>query len=213
VDKLSQLWLDSASAALSFVGDARVRGRWVQPSTLPRMSVGALAGHLVDSGILQAEEGFVLAEGPAGQPITAARMLSWVPLDEGSPVHDGVRSAAEAHAVEGSEELIGRARASLERSEAVLARASLDAVIAHPWAPSLPITLFEFLGSRILELVVHVDDLAHSVGVEELPFCREAIELACHIGIDINVERYGPTAVLRSLFRRDRNSLDALRTF
>src|SRR4051812_33450841 len=177
------------------------------------MTVGALPRHLVDSGILQGGGGFALAERPTGEPITAAKMLSWVPLDEDSSVHDGVRSAAESHAVEGSGELIERARVSIGRSAAVLSSASLNAIIAHPWAPSLPITLCEFLGSRVLELVVHVDDLAHSVGVEQLPLGDEAIELACQIGIDINVERYGPTAVLRSLFRRDRNSLDALRTF
>ena len=37
-------------------------------------------------------------------------------------------------------------------------------------------------------------------------------DMVCQVGIDINARRYGSTAVLRSLFRRDRNTLDALRT-
>src|SRR4051795_10140399 len=97
---LSRLWLDSANAAVLVVAGSRVRTRWTEPSSLPHMTVGALAGHLVDSGILQAEDGFALAKGPPGEPIPAAKMLSWVPLDEGSSAHDGVRSAAELQAVE-----------------------------------------------------------------------------------------------------------------
>ncbi len=151
--------------------------------------------------------------GPAGQPITAAKMYSWVPLDEDSPMHDGVRAVAEEQVVDGREGLVERGRASWKRSEVVLADASQDQIVAHPVAPMFPITLREFLLTRILELVVHVDDLAHSVGEQDLGVDRRAIDIACHLGIDINAERYGSAAVLRSLFRRDRNSLDALRTF
>ena len=61
--------------------------------------------------------------------------------------------------------------------------------------PSLSMTLLELLRTRILELVVHGDDLAHSVGIEQLPFERDALDLACRLGVDINLERYGSAAV------------------
>jgi hypothetical protein len=177
------------------------------------MSVGALAGHLLHSGILIVEESFAIGALPSGEPRTAARLLSWTPLEGDSPVHDDVRTVAESQAVEGCGELVARVRASLQRSEATLAASSDSMVLAFSAYPSLSMTLPEFLRTRILELVVHGDDLAHSVGLEQLPFARDAIDLACHLGVDINVERYGSEAVMRSLFRRDRNSLDALRTF
>ena len=177
------------------------------------MTVAALAGHLLHSGILMVDEAFAITEVPVGKPITAARLLSWTPLEGESPVHDGVRAFAESQAIKGRDELVERARASLKRGEAAVADASPNMALAFPWTPSLSMTLVEFLRTRILELVVHGDDLAHSVGVEQLPFERDAIDLACHLGVDINLERYGSAAVLRSLFRRDRNSLDALRTF
>jgi len=72
-------------------------------------------------------------------------------------------------------------------------------------------TLDEFLRARILELVVHLDDLTWSVGVKELPVPTEAIELSCHLGLDITMKRYGSEEVLRALFRRDRAPGDALR--
>ena len=212
MDEYSQIWLDTASAALSIVEGPRVGERWAEPSSLSGMTVGALAGHLVHSGILMAEQGLVVA-GPAGQPITAAKMYSLIPLDEDSPIHDGVRAVAEEQVVDGREDLIERGRASWKRSEVVLAEASQDQIVAHPVAQRFAITLREFLLTRILELVVHIDDLAHSVGEQDLGVDRRAIDVACHFGIDINAERYGSAPVMRALFRRDRNSLDALRTF
>jgi hypothetical protein len=213
MDELSQVWLDAADAALSFVEDPRVGERWADPSSLPGMTVGALAGHLVQSGVLQAGNGLVVGEPPAGAPITAAKMYSWIPLDLASPVHETVRALAASQMVEGREDLIERGRASWRQSEALLAEASLSRVVAHPVTPTLPITLGEFLRTRILELVVHVDDLAHSIGVEDPPIDQRGIDITCQLGIEINVERYGSAAVLRALFRRDRYSLDALRTF
>jgi hypothetical protein len=74
-------------------------------------------------------------------------------------------------------------------------------------------TLDELLRARILELVVHLDDLACSVGVTELPAPTDAIALTCHLGVEIDMKRYGPEGVLRALFRPDRAAEDALRTF
>lgn len=223
---LSQLWVEASHAALSLVEEPRVRARWSEPSSLPLMPVGSLAGHLLHSGVLMVEEAFAIPEVPTVGPFSAARMLAWVPLDDASPVHDGVRAFSHSEAVEGCEQLVKRVRASLKRSEASLSTALPDTILAFPMTPGqeaaavdgaarphLSMSVFEFLRSRLLELVVHGDDLAHSVGIEELPFEREVIDLVCHTGIDINIERYGSAAVLRSLFRRDRNSLNALRTF
>jgi len=77
----------------------------------------------------------------------------------------------------------------------------------------VPMTLDELLRSRILELVVHLDDLTCSVGVTELPVPPEAIVLTSHLGLDIDMQRYGREEVLRALFRRDRADVDALRPF
>ena len=195
VDEIMQLWAGSANAALSLVEDARVQARWTEPSSLPLMTVGALAGHLLHSGILIVDESLAIAAVPVGKPQTAARLLSWTPLEGESPVHDGVRTVAESYAVEGCGELVARVRASLQRCEARLADASPSLVLAFSAYPSLSMTLFELLRTRILELVVHGDDLAHSVGIEQLPFERDALDLACRLGVDINLERYGSAAV------------------
>jgi hypothetical protein len=74
-------------------------------------------------------------------------------------------------------------------------------------------TLSEFLRSRLLELVVHLDDLRDSVGVEALLVPPAAVAVACEVALEIDIERYGATKVVQALCRRDRNPTDALRAF
>src|SRR3954470_14056093 len=182
---LSQLWVEASHAALSLVEEPRVRTRWSEPSTLPDMSVGSLAGHLLHSGVLMVEEAFAIPKVRTVGPFSAARMLAWVPLDDASPVHDGVRAFADSQAVEGCEQLLKRVRASLKLSEGSLLTAQPNTILAFPMTPGqeaaavdggtpphLSMSVFEFLRSRLLELVVHGDDIAHAVGIEELPFER-----------------------------------------
>jgi len=209
--EITQLWLRTAQAALSFVAEPRVNERWTSDSCLPEMTVGALAGHLLHSGVLLVEE--TLAADVPGVPTrSAATLFSWVPLDEADPVHADVRSVAEDQSDEGQADLVARVAASMSRVSEAIDRAPIDCVVAF-FDGAFPMTLDEFLRARILELVVHLDDLTFSVGGADLSVPEEAIELTCHLGLDIDMKRYGRKEVLRALFRRDRSAVDALRPF
>jgi hypothetical protein len=91
VHEISQLWLETAQAALSFVSEPRVNERWTSDSCLPEMTIGALSGHLLHSGILLVEE-TLTADVPDVSTASAATLFSWVPLEEADPVHADVRS-------------------------------------------------------------------------------------------------------------------------
>ena len=213
VDHEGDVWIDASQATLAFVRDRRVRERWSEASSLPLMTVAELTGHLIHSGILMVGEAFDIAHVTGSKPVTAARMLSWVPFDPDDPVHAGVRGVAGAHAAEGLDDLVERATRSLDAITPVVSAVDPDRELAFPWTPTLSMTARELFRSRIVELVVHLDDLAHSVGEEDIPLDAEAISIACHVATDIVVLRHGPTAVVRALCRPDRNSIDALRTF
>jgi len=209
--EISQLWLGTAQAALSFVAEPLVNERWTSDSCLPEMSVGALSGHLLHSGILLVEDALNTDDVRGVSTASAATLFSWVPLEEADPVHADVRSVAEGQSNEGQTDLVARTAASMHRISEALDRASPERVVSF-WG-SFPMTLDELLRARILELVVHLDDLTCSVGVTELPVPTEAIVLTCHLGLDIDMQRYGREEVLRALFRRDRAAVDALRPF
>jgi Mycothiol maleylpyruvate isomerase N-terminal domain len=209
-----RLWFDTGKAAVSFAGHPEVVARWTDPSSLPAMTVGVVAGHLLHSGVLMVEDSLNAAV-PEGDPLTAALLLSLVPVDASDAAHENVRFMSKAQVEHGPDELLKRASQSLDRLSVRLDATRPEDVVAFVPVPllSFPMTLDELLRSRILELVVHVDDLAVSVGVDALPVPDAAISLACNVGVDINIHRYGGPLVVRALFRRDRSSLDPLRTF
>jgi hypothetical protein len=70
--------------------------------------------------------------------------------------------------------------------------------------------LDDYLETRLVELVVHDDDLATSVDVPtELP--GEALELAIDHLVAVARFRHGDLAVVRALARRERDISEALR--
>jgi hypothetical protein len=193
------------------------------------MTIGALCGHMVASGIFEVEHrlpaesvatvqaksspsysGPRIDTGYAEGGAMPATTHAFIPLDRDDPVHAAVRSSAAVQALEGVNELASRASAALDGVRADVEATSLDLVI-DCWG--LPLRFGDFLRGRILELVVHADDLACSIGAESSGVPHEAIELACSLGISVAIRRNGATPVLRALFRSDMHSRDPLRPF
>jgi hypothetical protein len=61
--------------------------------------------------------------------------------------------------------------------------------------------LDEYLRTRLVEQVVHLDDLARSVDREPWPLRSEAVALVLQIGVDVGRHRRGDAAMLRALYR------------
>jgi hypothetical protein len=159
------------------------------------------------------EEAFALDVAPGSERFTAATMLSWVPADPEDAAHAQVRQVAGTQAAKGLDDLIERAISGLDTVESMVASVDPDRALAFPWVPSLSMTAREFFRSRILELVVHVDDVARSIGEPDIPLNTDAITTACHVATDINVVRHGPVPVVRALCRPERSPVEALRAF
>jgi hypothetical protein len=177
------------------------------------MKVRDLAGHLSHSGVFIVDEALARAPMQAGPALSASRLLSGAPLDSAAPVHEDVRAVAMSQSAQGHEALVARLQSCVESIEPRLWQREDDSLIAFPWGSGVPMTMREFLRSRIVELVVHLDDLAASVEIDDLALSSATVLIACEVGVAIDVERYGPTEVLRALFRRQRGSLESLRTF
>jgi Mycothiol maleylpyruvate isomerase N-terminal domain len=206
-------WVDVSKVALSAIRGEEVGSRWDQPSILPGMTIGSLASHLVLS-VLAVEDSLTTSVPVTGVPVTAGQFLSRTPLDATSDTHVGIRSQAQARASRGRERVVQRAAASLDRSIGLLRSRSVEEVVPflpRPDAP-IPMTIGELLRSRIVELAVHLDDLACSVNFDDMPVVPAAASLvACQVGLEISINRYGPEAVARGFFRGDRSPVDALR--
>jgi hypothetical protein len=69
-----------------------------------------------------------------------------------------------------------------------------------PWS----LLLDDLLITRMMELVVHSDDLAVSVGIATPALSERAVDTVIELLSRLAVRRHGPTAVLGALSRADR---------
>ena len=86
---------------------------------------------------------------------------------------------------------------------AALADQPADRVVVIPWQ-GWALTLEDFLVTRMMEIAVHSDDLAASVGVEAPTLPPVVLEPVLALLTGLAVRRHGQAAVLRALSRSER---------
>jgi len=208
--RLRALFLRSAALCADLIAAPGVAAAWQDPSVLPDLTTGALAGHL-SRGILQVEW-FLDAGTPAGAaPITAADYYTPPPdASRNSAVRDRGRERAEA----GPTAIADEVRDCLERLARRLPGEPPDRLLEARGSSGIRgrvLLLDEYLKVRLVEQVIHGDDLARSVPGTD----AEADPAACRIAIGTLVaaatRRHGQMAVLHALARREADTVQALR--
>jgi len=199
-------YLAAAGQATALLGEPEVAAAWEQPSTLAEMTVNALAGHLA----YQIFSVSAVLDGPASEqdPIPLLEhyaRAAWLgaPLD--SEVNVGIRARGEDIAAEGAQSLVNRAAAALAAQQTKLAGVPADQVVYLPqtgWALSLG----DYLTTRTLELAVHMDDLAVSVGLPARELPDAAFDPVLVLLARLAARRHGQAALLRALARAERAS-------
>lgn len=199
---IRQAYLTAAASAVTLLEEPGVAAAWGKPSALTEFSVAGLAGHLAQQ--LVRVDG-ALAAPDAGEPVGLLEHYTrspWVQagLDHESNVN--IRRGGEEVAADGPAALAGRARELLDRQRATLPGEPEDRVVALPAGWSL--RLDDFLVTRLVELVVHADDLASSVGLETPELPAEVVDPVVETLARLAVHRHGATAVIRTLSRSER---------
>jgi hypothetical protein len=199
-------FVETAAAACALVSERSVAERWDDESVCAGMSVGGLAHHLTDQ--VRTSVAFVGA-GPSDQPpVTLAefyRLAAWVWAPPDAEIHLSLREEANADAAGGAVALADRLGDDLERLRSVLADAGTrtpDTVFV-PWE-GVTLSTYDWLVSRAVELVVHADDLASSVGVPTPQMPEVVVDAAVTAMAVLAVDRHGQVAVVRSLARPGR---------
>ena len=132
--------------------------------------MSGLAGHLAYQALPLPD----MITAPAGDEPVVGLMehyarANWTELDVDSEFHARIRAGGEKLAVDGHDALcdqVGRTLRSLEKSLPGMENRGVRMPHWGPWAVSLD----DYLVSRLMEFVVHSDDLAVSVGVETPEF-------------------------------------------
>lgn len=197
-------YLDAAAVAVDLLAEPTVADAWSRPSALPKMSVGALAAHLSRQITRVVNVLDTPAQpGPPTSIIDHYGQSDWVGADLDSEPNVGVRERSEQDAAAGADGVLALARDALAELRRRLPEESADRLVQAPWM-RWPMTLDDFLVTRMLEISVHCDDVAVSVGVETPALPAAVIEPVIDVLSRLAVRRHGATAVLRALSRAER---------
>jgi hypothetical protein len=201
---IRQLYLDVATITADLLAAPQVAAAWEQPSALAKMSVRSLAGHLAGQVFFIPQ---VLAEAvPTDEVIDLhgyyAR-VAWIGSDIDDAFNTGIRTSGERDAVDGPQALSDAVAATVAQLRTVLETAPDRPVRRPSWGP-WSVSLDTFVTSRILELMVHCDDLAYSAGIATPQFPAPAVETVVDVLSRIAIRRHGQTDVLRALSRAER---------
>lgn len=198
---LVDTFLTTARIAVGFVASPAVRATWHEPSALPEYNVGALAAHL--GRALVSVDAYRSAPPPpdGAEPIDAATYFVMALGDHDpvtSRIHQGVRRRAADAAAGGPEHLAEDLSAVYERLEVGLDPTQRVGVFGD-----LVMELGEYLETRIVELVVHMSDLARSVGAVEPALPEHAWRIAAGVLTSVVLQRSDSRAVTLGLARAD----------
>jgi hypothetical protein len=198
--------IDALSAALPVAGDVlgwdEVAAAWSGQSALPGYTVGGLAAHL---GMTVARGVQVLEEPEPDHPVVP--LGAWFganrPDHTAEALHDWLRQQAEDQAAAGPGEIRARFAVSSKQLARLAVAVRPDRRVAVVSIANASATAGDYLASRLVEVAVHLDDLATSVG-REAPLPDGVWQTTAAVLTDVACGREGPLAVVRALARVER---------
>ena len=207
------VFLRALTTTRPLLAHPRVEDGWHEASALERMTLGSLTAHLARAVFNVERYLDASPEDPGDEAIDApgyfAAIIRTADLDD--PIAADVRTRSDRDALEGWPSLVERFDAAVEslklRLEGEPRTRKLRVFGGHV------MRLDDYLITRLVECVVHADDLAISIGAPTPAFDAGVLEAAIGAMVDTARLRHGDIAVVRALSRRERDELDALRVF
>lgn len=199
-------FLIAAESAFELVGRVEVVQAWDRPSALPEMSVGALAAHL-GSQVLSVHAAVTAGHGASDEvPVPLLEHYSrvaWMRSGVEDEANVRIRTAAARSATSGHDALTASMQQAIRDLRTAFASADLPPRIRMPgwdWALSFD----DFLVTRVMEIVVHSDDLAVSVDVGPPLLPQEVLGPVLALLVGVSLQRHGQASLVRALTRRER---------
>lgn len=196
---MRQLYLGTAAVACDALAEPDLATGWDRPSVLEHQTIGGLAGHLLNAGITAVGR-YLDADTPTGEPrfVSAAEYYAAALDAMDDAAHEALRGRSAGVAADGPAAVAEAAAKRVNVISARLPTEPVDRKVAVIGGAVM--SLDAYLETRIVELVVHLDDLARSLGREPWAVPGRAVEQTVAVGAAIGARRR-PTAMVRALFR------------
>jgi hypothetical protein len=185
------------------VARPEVSAAWTDESSCAGMSVGGLARHLVSQPVNVV--GLLAAEVPEGTEVIDVlehyARAAWTREELDGATNQSIAATSDEQAAEGP----GAAQALMSGARANLASALTSAppTVYIPWQ-GWALDTDDFLVTRLMEMVVHSDDLAASVAVPVPEFGPGVLDPVLRLLTALSVRRHGQDALVRALTRPQR---------
>jgi hypothetical protein len=199
---------------LELLRQPEVGEQWTRPSALEGMTVGAVAAHGI--GLLE----HILNDCERPEPATP-RFLGIVEYtraarldtrdDLASEGHRMLIAGAERKADAGRDHVVESATGWLEQLTWVLPAMDPAKHVYLPRLPPMAGSLAMLLANRTNELIVHMDDVAVSVGVPTPPIDPQAAAMALSVLVSVARKMNTDLELIRVMARAERAKPDAAR--
>jgi uncharacterized protein (TIGR03083 family) len=213
VSETDDAFFAACGLALEVVGAAPVAQAWEAPSAVEGYTVGALAAH-VYAAILLFESAVEKPEPHGARLLTLTDFYSLNRVEDRSEIESEFNQAIRADAVRRAEggpaEVVALFTALVGRLRTTLVDLPSDRLVPVWRVQDGATRLSDYLLTRIVELVVHADDLAASVDLPmEIPPDVASATFAAFL--QMARVRSGDVSVLRAFTRRERGDPEDLR--
>jgi hypothetical protein len=209
MNDIRSAFLASYEAIRPLIASDELERRWNDESCLENSTVKGLAGHLVRAGM--APFAYLEAPPPAVPPVPAPHYYGTVLSRMTAADHAEVPARGEAVAGDEATALHTTYDDAVARAREILPSVPDDRVISVYM--EVPLRFDDYLIVRIVEILVHTDDLAVSLDLDAPEAPSQAMNLAIDHLVAVAREQQGDRAVLIGLTRRERDTVDALRVF
>lgn len=197
-------FVTAAHTAFALASDPAVAAAWDDESACEGMTVGGLAHHLV-AQIRHVVN--LLTEPPTAEsPIPLLEhyeRAAWVSASVDDEANTSIRDTDNVAADAGPAAVLGEIPPLLDRLPVVLAAPRSPDTIFIPWQ-GWALAADDFIVMRSMELVVHSDDLAASVGLPTPTFPDSTVAHVVGLLGRLAVRRHGQAAIVRALSRPQR---------
>jgi len=199
------LFLSAAASAAPLLRAPELTARWSEPSALAEFRTSGLAGHTARA-VLNVER-YLDAEVPPGAAELDA--VAYFVSAGGSDLADPSTAANRVIRERGEQDAAGGPQALADAYDAARARLAVRLAGLHGDRPVVMfsryvLTLDECLVTRLVELVVHADDLAVTLRMSTPDFGDQVGDLVVTTLARIARRRHGTLDLLRGLARRER---------
>lgn len=197
-------FVDACRTAFRLAGRPEVVASWDDASACAGMTVGGLTHHL----LAQARHVAALLAEPAGldAPIPLLdhyARAEWVTAAPEAEANTSIRDGGNEAAAVGHAAVLAEIAPLLDRLPDLMRTPRNPDTIVIPWQ-GWALTTDDFLITRSMELVVHSDDLAASVGLPTPEFPDTVAAHVISLLGGVAARRHGQAAVVRALSRPQR---------